>query len=248
MGRGAGHLRLCHAGGDFRGAAPEHLRRCRCVPLRRHRRALQRGERPSPRNRRMKSVSGKALCRVLEKNGWTLLRVTGSHHVYGHPGSPTRLSVPDPQHSRILTHRSSRGSRPKKWSKSFRRKVLPRTSVRRKPQDIAPIAYPRGGAACFAGWGARGGGRDLHPGHDSPLRTDSRRGHRAGSGGRAEAEDLGLRAEAECGAGGVKGGGAEPDGREAGPVLPSGRKTDSISAIGSDDEYSQKYSASHQGD
>jgi predicted RNA binding protein YcfA (HicA-like mRNA interferase family) len=42
----------------------------------------------------MKSISGKALCRVLEKNGWTCLRVTGSHHVYGRPGSSTRLSVP----------------------------------------------------------------------------------------------------------------------------------------------------------
>lgn len=39
----------------------------------------------------MKSVSGKALCRVLEKN---VLRVAGSHHVYGRQGSPTRLSVP----------------------------------------------------------------------------------------------------------------------------------------------------------
>lgn len=42
----------------------------------------------------MKSVSGKALCRVLEKNGWSLLRVAGSHHVYGRPGSQLRLSVP----------------------------------------------------------------------------------------------------------------------------------------------------------
>jgi predicted RNA binding protein YcfA (HicA-like mRNA interferase family) len=42
----------------------------------------------------MKSVSGKALCRILEKNGWSLLRVTGSHHVYGRTGSPIRLSVP----------------------------------------------------------------------------------------------------------------------------------------------------------
>jgi predicted RNA binding protein YcfA (HicA-like mRNA interferase family) len=42
----------------------------------------------------MKSVSGKALCRVLEKHGWALLRTTGSHHVYGRQGSPIRLSVP----------------------------------------------------------------------------------------------------------------------------------------------------------
>ena len=42
----------------------------------------------------MKSVSGKAFGRVLEKNGWTLLRIAGSHHVYGRDGSPLRLSVP----------------------------------------------------------------------------------------------------------------------------------------------------------
>jgi predicted RNA binding protein YcfA (HicA-like mRNA interferase family) len=42
----------------------------------------------------MKSVSGKELARVLEKNGWTLLRVQGSHHIYGKPGNTVRLSVP----------------------------------------------------------------------------------------------------------------------------------------------------------
>lgn len=42
----------------------------------------------------MKSVSGKEFARVLERNGWTLLRVKGSHHIYGKPGNPARLSVP----------------------------------------------------------------------------------------------------------------------------------------------------------
>jgi len=42
----------------------------------------------------MKAISGKELIRVLEKNGWSLLRVTGSHHVYGKAGSIVRLSVP----------------------------------------------------------------------------------------------------------------------------------------------------------
>ena len=30
----------------------------------------------------MKSISGKNLCKVLEKFGWTLVRVKGSHHIY----------------------------------------------------------------------------------------------------------------------------------------------------------------------
>ena len=31
----------------------------------------------------MKSVSGKQLCKVLEARGWLLLRINGSHHIYG---------------------------------------------------------------------------------------------------------------------------------------------------------------------
>jgi predicted RNA binding protein YcfA (HicA-like mRNA interferase family) len=42
----------------------------------------------------MRSVSGKDLCRVLERNGWSLLRIHGSHHIYGRPNSVVRLSVP----------------------------------------------------------------------------------------------------------------------------------------------------------
>lgn len=42
----------------------------------------------------MKSVSGRQLCRVLERQGWTLLRIHGSHHIYGKSGSVVRLSVP----------------------------------------------------------------------------------------------------------------------------------------------------------
>jgi predicted RNA binding protein YcfA (HicA-like mRNA interferase family) len=42
----------------------------------------------------MKSMSGKELCRLLEKHGWSLLRVNGSHHIYGKPDSIVRLSVP----------------------------------------------------------------------------------------------------------------------------------------------------------
>ena len=42
----------------------------------------------------MRIVSGKAFCRIVERHGWTLLRVTGSHHVYGKPGERVRLSIP----------------------------------------------------------------------------------------------------------------------------------------------------------
>jgi predicted RNA binding protein YcfA (HicA-like mRNA interferase family) len=42
----------------------------------------------------MKSLTGKELAKLLERYGWSLLRVQGSHHIYGKPGSVVRLSVP----------------------------------------------------------------------------------------------------------------------------------------------------------
>ncbi len=30
----------------------------------------------------MKAVSGKEFCKILERNGWTLARINGSHHIY----------------------------------------------------------------------------------------------------------------------------------------------------------------------
>lgn len=42
----------------------------------------------------MKSVSGKELAKILEKKGWELKRVKGSHHVYAKSGNPARISVP----------------------------------------------------------------------------------------------------------------------------------------------------------
>ena len=42
----------------------------------------------------MKSVSGKHLCQVLERHGWTLQRIRGSHHIYAQPDNSTILTVP----------------------------------------------------------------------------------------------------------------------------------------------------------
>ncbi len=42
----------------------------------------------------MKSLTGKELCGLFESHGWSLLRVHGSHHIYGKSGSSVRLSVP----------------------------------------------------------------------------------------------------------------------------------------------------------
>lgn len=42
----------------------------------------------------MKPITGKQFAKLLERNGWRLLRINGSHHIYGKPGYEPRLSVP----------------------------------------------------------------------------------------------------------------------------------------------------------
>jgi predicted RNA binding protein YcfA (HicA-like mRNA interferase family) len=56
----------------------------------------------------MKSVSGRDFARMVERRGWTLLRINGSHHIYGKAGSTVRLSIPihgsKPLKSGLLRH------------------------------------------------------------------------------------------------------------------------------------------------
>jgi predicted RNA binding protein YcfA (HicA-like mRNA interferase family) len=42
----------------------------------------------------MKAMSGRDFARLVERRGWQLLRISGSHHIYGKPGSVVRLSIP----------------------------------------------------------------------------------------------------------------------------------------------------------
>jgi predicted RNA binding protein YcfA (HicA-like mRNA interferase family) len=42
----------------------------------------------------VKSFSGKEFIKIIERKGWELLRVQGSHHIYGRDGSIVRLSIP----------------------------------------------------------------------------------------------------------------------------------------------------------
>jgi predicted RNA binding protein YcfA (HicA-like mRNA interferase family) len=42
----------------------------------------------------MRSISGKDLARVLQQHGRSLLRVRGSHHIFGRADRAVRLSVP----------------------------------------------------------------------------------------------------------------------------------------------------------
>jgi predicted RNA binding protein YcfA (HicA-like mRNA interferase family) len=42
----------------------------------------------------MTPLSGRKFAKILERNGWTLRRINGSHHIYCKANSPVRISVP----------------------------------------------------------------------------------------------------------------------------------------------------------
>ena len=42
----------------------------------------------------MKAISGRAFAKLAERRGWQLLRINGSHHIYGKDGSVVRLTIP----------------------------------------------------------------------------------------------------------------------------------------------------------
>lgn len=42
----------------------------------------------------MKLVSGKKLCKIVEKKDWVLRKITGSHHIYVKTGIDKILSTP----------------------------------------------------------------------------------------------------------------------------------------------------------
>jgi len=42
----------------------------------------------------VKAISGKEFAKLLERQGWVLRRIKGSHHIYVKEGAPVRISVP----------------------------------------------------------------------------------------------------------------------------------------------------------
>ena len=42
----------------------------------------------------MKAVSGKMLCKIVERSGWELKRISGSHHIYIKDSIDAILSIP----------------------------------------------------------------------------------------------------------------------------------------------------------
>ena len=39
-------------------------------------------------------MKARDLVRTIEEDGWELIRVTGSHHIYKHPAKPGRIVIP----------------------------------------------------------------------------------------------------------------------------------------------------------
>ena len=55
----------------------------------------------------MKPVSGRQMCKALERQGWVLDRVRGSHHIYKRAGR--RGAIPVPVHgNKILKPKTQR--------------------------------------------------------------------------------------------------------------------------------------------
>jgi predicted RNA binding protein YcfA (HicA-like mRNA interferase family) len=42
----------------------------------------------------LKAISGKQMCRALERHGWSLDRIKSSHHIYKKTGHAAAISVP----------------------------------------------------------------------------------------------------------------------------------------------------------
>jgi predicted RNA binding protein YcfA (HicA-like mRNA interferase family) len=42
----------------------------------------------------VRALSGRDFARLVERHGWRLLRINGSHHIYAKQGSVVRLSIP----------------------------------------------------------------------------------------------------------------------------------------------------------
>ena len=42
----------------------------------------------------MKPITGPEMCRLIETNGWSLRRISGSHHIFSKQGERKVISIP----------------------------------------------------------------------------------------------------------------------------------------------------------
>ena len=43
------------------------------------------------------SMNSRELMKMIERDGWKLVAVKGSHHQFKHPGKPGRVTIPHPK-------------------------------------------------------------------------------------------------------------------------------------------------------
>jgi predicted RNA binding protein YcfA (HicA-like mRNA interferase family) len=79
----------------------------------------------------VKPVSGKDFARLLERKGWELRRVNGSHHVYAKAGTVERISVP------VHGNTPLKSGRPR-HCESFRRRPTGRRRFERQSRVDSP--------------------------------------------------------------------------------------------------------------
>lgn len=51
----------------------------------------------------MENISGKKFCKILEENGWQLIKVAGSHQVFAKDDEDARIVVPVHSNKEIKT-------------------------------------------------------------------------------------------------------------------------------------------------
>lgn len=51
----------------------------------------------------MKAVTGREFAKILVKKGWKLLRINGSHHIYGKEGCKAKISLPVHKNQNLKT-------------------------------------------------------------------------------------------------------------------------------------------------
>jgi predicted RNA binding protein YcfA (HicA-like mRNA interferase family) len=45
----------------------------------------------------MKNITSRELIKLVEKDGWRLVAIVGSHHQFKHPSKPGKVTIPHPK-------------------------------------------------------------------------------------------------------------------------------------------------------
>jgi hypothetical protein len=77
----------------------------------------------------MKAISGKELARLVEKSGWVLARVNGSHHIYCKAGSSPVINT----YSRQSTFKDRTAEAPSQTSRNHHKVTVKAVATLKRP-------------------------------------------------------------------------------------------------------------------